>query len=140
MRTRELTVFGASVAVAGLLGVCGLAAAQTKAPTQADFDSCNRVAEARVGMGTRSGSDSALPRAEGIGASQMPPTTPTPGSSIRGPSTPDASMPGTSTSPSMAPSATTGPRDQSLLGMDLAGRDNIAYERAYRDCMKGRGF
>jgi hypothetical protein len=57
--------------------------------------------------------------------------------------------PGTSTSPSSptAPPATANPMagsasnaDSSLHGMGQSGTGDMAYQQAYRDCMKQRGF
>ena len=146
MRTR--TLITAIMASASLIALSGSSDAQTKTPTQADFDACNRVAEARMDTGASGGS--ALPRSGSTGISGGA-TSPGPGS---GAST--STMPDSSTSPGGSPptprsltvsGSSTGSgmsggsmADHTLPGMDASGRSDPTYEQAYRDCMKGRGF
>src|SRR5262245_15150987 len=158
MRRRRLTT--AIVTTASLATLCGLAAAQTRTPTRVDFENCNRVAKAQIGpnasgsalprsgsattppdsssSGSTSGSYSSGSSGSSSGSSSMPPSSS--GSSSGSPSSGMGSGSGSSaTSPSAtAPRGNT--TDPTLMGMDPAGRDNIAYEHAYRDCMKARGF
>ena len=97
----------ATVTAAGLLAASG--PVQAANPAQADFDACNREAQARIA------SPSASP--SGAGTSSTSPSA---------------------SSPSSAPSASGS--DAQLQGMASAGQSDQAYQTAYRDCMKRRGF
>jgi hypothetical protein len=106
-------------------------------PSQADFDACNKQAEATVGAP----SAAARPRT---------------GPMVTGPGTPATGNPG-SPAPSSSSDATAGAagggkdmritgsdvpgaREAGLSGMAAAGQSDAAYQQAYRDCMKSRGF
>jgi hypothetical protein len=172
---RRLTRFTALVAAAGVLAAWNGAFAQTA--TQADFDDCNRQAQASIGAGT-SGSVSGTGAAGTLSSGGS--TVTSPGSSdanrqpnasgrISGsPGSPGTDTGAVSSSPSVSGSAGAGgtsssatgspsasPRvggatattpsgssggDAQLRGMGAAGAGNAAYESAYRDCMKRRGF
>jgi hypothetical protein len=147
----RLTIFGVS-----LLAFAGLAEAAE--PKQADFDVCNREAQARAG------SPSAAPATEREGASKPgTPVSPSAAPATKSPSPPPTSgdtgtRPGTPVSPSAAPTdapktppppSTTGTpsgtssastSDHLSGGMAAAGESDAAFKRAYMDCMKRRGF
>ncbi len=106
----------ALVAAATLFSMSGIALA---APTQADFDACNREAQAATQ------NPSAFSR-----SSSVPGSTDT-SSSVSG---------GASTSGSTSGATGSTSVDSTLLGMAAVGADDQAYQQAYRDCMKRRGF
>lgn len=152
----------ALIAAASLLGFGAVAQAAT--PSQADFDACNKEAQARASSpaaspgGTGSG-DSSSPRA---GTGSAPPQSASGGASgSPGASGGTSSSVGSSGTDSGSPSAsggTSGPggtgasgstsggvsgsasADQQLQGMASSGANDPAYQQAYRDCMKRRGF
>lgn len=162
---RQLTRFTALVTAAGFLGAWSGAWAQTA--TQADFDDCNRQAQASIGAGT-SGSVSGTGPSGTLSSGGS--TVTSPGSSdanrqpnasgrISGsPGSPGSNTGAISTSPGVSSSAgspSASPRgvtggasattnspdgDTQLRGMGAAGAGNAGYESAYRDCMKRRGF
>src|SRR5882724_13040842 len=96
----------ALVAAATLFSMSGIA---LPAPTQADFDACNREAQAATQ------NPSAFPRSSS--------------GSVSG---------GTGASGGVSTGSTS--VDSTLLGMAAVGADDQAYQQAYRDCMKRRGF
>jgi len=117
----------AAVTAAGLLAVSG--PVQAANPTKADFDACNREAQARItspsaspsgaGAGTGAGSGGSTSGASGGMSSSSPGTTSgTPGGS----------------------GASASGADAQLQGMAAAGQSDQAYQQAYRDCMKRLGF
>src|SRR5439155_11230497 len=106
----------ALVTAATLFSMSGIALA---APTQADFDACNREAQAATQ------NPSAFPR-----SSSVPGSTDT-SSSVSG---------GASTSGRTSGATGSTSVDSTLLGMAAVGADDQAYQQAYRDCMKRRGF
>ena len=108
----------ALVAAGMIFGMSGSALA---APTQADFDSCNR--EAQVG----GQNPVASPRAD----SSAPGTS----SSSAGTMADGAGTAGGSVSSSGSTSS-----DSTLQGMAAAGATDPAYQQAYRDCMRRQGF
>jgi hypothetical protein len=134
----SLTWTAATILPATALVVLGSAAFAQMA-TQTDFDACNRVAQAASG---------------GSGASATPGAASAPTSDANrqinssGRISSSAGSPGTNGgttsrrgaagSPSASPrmSAT----DMQLTGMAATGHGNAAYQEAYRDCMKRRGF
>lgn len=81
-------------------------------PTQTDFDACNRMAQSKA-------SPSASPQssASSTGSAQQAAPSPQPAAEAR-----------------VANQA-----DQ-LRGISETSKDDPAYQQAYRDCMKGRGF
>ncbi|HEY3064773.1 MAG TPA: hypothetical protein VGL09_03225 [Methylomirabilota bacterium] len=97
---------------ATVVAVSGGAFAQSKTPAQADFDACNKEAQS-------SSSASAAPGSRAGGASP----------SSR-----------SSTSGSMSSGSGSSASDAQLRGMASAGQNDSAYQQAYRDCMKQRGF
>jgi hypothetical protein len=96
-------------------------------PSQADFDACNKQAEAQVGAP----SAAARPR---TGPMITGPGTPATGS----PGSPDAA--GGGKDMRITGSDVPGAREAGLSGMAAAGQSDAAYQQAYRDCMKSRGF
>ena len=136
----------------------GTSAAQTAQPTQADFDACNRMAQASVGQ------PSAMPGPQPptSGTGQTPPTITSPdrtpdttagvrpggGEGKTGPMitgtgrTPDA--PGGVASGTGAVAKEGAGADQAsdarLRGIGGALKDDMAYREAYRRCMQSRGW
>ena len=145
MRTRMLTT--ALVATASLAVLCGAAGAQSKTPTTADFEACNLQATAKLG----SDSGSALPRSTtpGSGTSSSMPSvgsqSPDTGASSSSSGTSGSGATGSGTigsgiSSGSGMSGAGSTRDHSLMGIDAAKRGDPAYQAAYQDCMKTRGF
>jgi hypothetical protein len=152
MATLTRTVAG--LATAGLLTLSHVVFAQTA--SQADFDACNRMAESTTGVGTVSAGASTGPSgavgspivsggaASGSqGSSDMNRQRNSSGRISGSPGSPGTNSGTTSTSGAAgAPSAS--PRmtqtDQQLNGMGAAGHGSAAYQQAYRECMKQRGF
>jgi len=89
-------------------------------PTQTDFDACNRMAQSKA-------SPSASPQSSGSS------TTTQSGSST-------GSAQQAAPSPQPASEARVANQADQLRGIAEASKDDPAYQRAYRDCMKGRGF
>ena len=96
-------------------------------PTQADFDACNREAQSvshpsaspsGASAGSATSSPSAVPDAAPSASSSTSRSVAASGSSV--------------TSDSGA--------DSSLKGLAAAGKSDPAYQQAYRDCLKRRGF
>jgi hypothetical protein len=87
-------------------------------PTQTDFDACNRMAQSKA-------SPSASPQ------------SPTPSDAKARPST---AAPQAAPSPQPAGEARVANQADQLHGIADASKDDPAYQKAYRDCMKGRGF
>jgi hypothetical protein len=118
------------------------ASAQAANPSQADFDACNREAQA-------SSNPAASPGAPGAGSSTRPgavtpgtsnapqTTTPAPPPTAGGTSSPSTSG-GGSTAGGGTGSSSVG--SESLQGIASAGANDPNYQKAYRDCMKRRGF
>ena len=88
------------------------------APTQADFDACNQMAESKAG------SSSASPQTQSQTDTKSSPTTTT------------------QAAPSSEPAVKAPVENQAgqLPGIVDAAKDDPAYQQAYRDCLKGRGF
>jgi hypothetical protein len=142
----------AAVTAAGLLAVSG--PAQAANPTKADFDACNREAQARITSPSASpsgaGGTSGAPSASSPGSSSSSSTPGASGSASTGAgsggSTSGASggmsssSPGTTSGTSGGSGATASGADAQLQGMAAAGQSDQAYQQAYRDCMKRLGF
>jgi hypothetical protein len=110
--------FTALVAGAGLLAVASAGQAAQQ-PTQADFDACNKEAQAKAG-----------------GAPAASPSTGTsPSTGARG----GATTGGGATTPGGG-ATTSGSSDQQLQGMAAAGQSDPAYQQTYRECLQRRGF
>ena len=95
--------------------LAGTSVAVAAEPTQADFDACNQMAQSRT-------SPSASPPAD---AAKSRPTT---------------ASPQAAPSPQPAGEARVGAQADQLHGIADASKNDPAYQKAYRDCMKGRGF
>jgi len=106
-----------SVLVATAL-LAGVSVASAAEPTQADFDACNRMAQSKA-------SPSASPKSPADTAARSRPTT---------------AAPQAAPSPMPAGEAKVANQADQLRGIADASKDDPAYQQAYRDCMKGRGF
>jgi hypothetical protein len=131
----------AIIAAVGVLALAAPTLAQTstiRTPTQSDFDLCNR--EAQLARGSISGGGSASPSTmPGTGGLTTPGATgaTSPGATGAAGATGGAgSVSGGSTLSSGG--AVTG--DVQLRGMGASGASDAAYQQAYRDCMRRRGF
>src|SRR5262245_33156285 len=107
----------------GLLAIWATAWGQASTAGQADFDRCNREAQAAVS----SGAPSASPGAGTAGGVSS-------GTYGTGPST-SGSMSSTPSTGAGVSSGTTPAPDPTLRGMATAGMKDPAYQKAYRDCM-----
>jgi hypothetical protein len=108
-------------------------------PTQADFDACNQMALASPSASPQIRTD-AKTIGGGPQAAPGPQTAPeargrTPAKSQRGAAAPQAAP-----SPQTAGEARVANQADPLRGIADASKDDPAYQQAYRDCMKGRGF
>ncbi len=126
-------------------------------PGQADFDACNKQAEAQAGTPSAAARQRTGPMITG-------PATPETGAQ-GGPAPSSSSGPtaGTTTGAAgeraqsaggaqpvrpaggskdvrITGSDVPGAREAGLSGMAAAGQSDVAYQQAYRDCMKSRGF
>lgn len=129
--------------VTALFTVVAVFAAWTGAfaadPTQADFDACNKEAQAASGTpaaspGTSTPSASGSVSAPGASASGSVSTSPSPTPST----SPSTTTPGPSVSGGTGTTDTAS--DPLLRGIAAAGQTDAAYQQAYKDCMKRRGF
>jgi hypothetical protein len=152
MKTRKRAT--GLIAAASLLAIGTVAQAAT--PSQADFDTCNKEAQARASSpaaspggttgsdtGARAGTGNVPPQSvSGGGASGSSGTSGgTSGSAGTGMSGGVSGSTGTgaagSTSGGVSGSAST---DQQLQGIASSGANDPAYQQAYRECMKRLGF
>ena len=133
----------AIVAVTGVLALHGVTLAQTtrtaQGASQGDFDACNREALAAAG-------GSASPR---IGGAQGPgPSTGSTSGSATGGTTTGGlgaagatggtgSLGGGST---LSSGSTSAAGDPTLRGIASGGSSDPAFQQAYRECMRRRGF
>ena len=109
-----------ALALAALLGCAGTAFGQAgSTPTQADFDACNKEASRSVLTGSSPRS------AAGAGVASGGATTG--GSTLR--------SGGEVVTPGVGSDAQT-----PLLGMSADGANDPEYQRAYRQCLRRRGF
>jgi hypothetical protein len=130
MRIKSVT---ALITAAGLLTSVGAALAAD--PTQADFDACNKEAQARQSSPSASPSTSGGPTGSMSGStSKDHPASTSGGGATSG--TPSGST-GSSVSGGAAPSTDA---DVALRGIDASGKSDPAFQAAYRECMKQRGF
>ena len=88
-------------------------------PTQTDFEACNRIAQSKASPSAspQSSTSTTTQSRSGTGSAQQAAPSPQPAAEAR-----------------VANQA-----DQ-LRGIDDASKDDPAYQQAYRDCLKGRGF
>ena len=89
-------------------------------PTQADFDACNSLAQSKV-----TGSPSASPQGQ---------------SSADAKGSTTAGAPQAAPSPEPADKAKVENQADQLRGIADTSKDDPAYQQAYRECMKERGF
>lgn len=113
----------ALIAAATIFSMSGSALA---APTQADFDACNREAQA-------GGQNPAASPRSGTSA-------PTSSSTSSGSGTMSSGTSGSTGSAGGSMSSGSTSSDAALQGMAAAGAGDQTYQQAYRDCMKRRGF
>ena len=88
-------------------------------PTQADFDACNRMAQAK--LSNPSASPQSQPQADAK-------------------TRPSEAAPQAAPSPQTANEAKVENQANQLRGIADASKDDPAYQQAYRTCMSGRGF
>src|SRR5262245_23606913 len=105
------------LSVSAFVGSFGVAIAA--GPTQADFDACNQRAQAKVS------SPSASPQSSTRGGTKT--------------SSSDAT-PQAAPSPESAKTARVENQADQLRGISDASKDDPAFQQAYRDCLKSRGF
>jgi hypothetical protein len=157
----------ALIAVAGVLAFASASLAAT--PTQADFDACNKEAQARgsspaaspgtsgspadtkgagesVSGGTFGSTSGSTADTKGAGESVSAGTSgstsgSTAGTKGAGESSVSGGTSGSTSGPSVSGGASTSTgADATLRGMAGSGQSDPAYQQAYRDCMKRRGF
>jgi hypothetical protein len=108
------------ISVMAVLAVAGLAFSQSKTPTQTDFDACNSEAKTKLGV------PAASPATGGTATTPKPTVPDSPGAA-----------PGTGATAAPQVSAA----EAGLLqGIAEAGRKDPAYQKAYVQCMRQRGF
>ena len=121
----------------------GQSSQRNPAPTQADFDACNKEGAAKAGNPSASPRPRTGPMITGPGTLETG-TQSSPAPSTSGASTP----PGTAGAGTdrgardmrVTGSEVPGAREAGLTGMAPAGLSDVAYQDAYRDCMESRGF
>ena len=108
-------------------------------PSQADFDACNKQAEAQAGTPSAAARPRTGPMITGPGtpATGTQPVSPPP---TEGGQTSSGTAAGGSKDVRITGSDVPGAREAGLSGMAAAGQSDVAYQQAYRDCMKTRGF
>jgi hypothetical protein len=144
-----------AIATAAALGSSG--AALAAGPTKADFQACNREAKAAVTAHSNPGALPSKSDRQGGGFSQGTPGTGT-SQSAGVPQGQVGTAPTTTTPPAGGPTysdrqsgglspqtneAAPGMLDSKspvMRGMDRAGRKDSEFQRAYLECMRGRGF
>ncbi len=133
----------ALIAAASVLAFAGAGLAAN--PGQADFDACNKEAQAKGGSpaaspGTK---DSGAATSASPGTSSAPSASPSTSggasSTTSGGAAAGAGTSGTTGGTSVSGGASTSAEAQ-LQGMAAAGQADPAYQQVYRDCMKKRGF
>lgn len=132
-------------AAASLVAVWGLAEAAQL--TQADVDACNREAQARVSSPAASPRTTPdIPSSTPIPGTQGPTGTPGMGASNESGTTGALGTPPGSSATGIGPggpvpgSAGVPPAAVDPLLRGSAGQGNPAYEQAYRECLRRRGF
>lgn len=116
--------------------------------TEADFDACNRVAQAASARGTLGSSGSAGSVSGGADPTAPPTFDTNRQINSSGRISSSAGSPGTNSGTTSSSGATGSPSasprtsatDMHLTGMAATGHGHAAYQQAYRDCMKQRGF
>jgi len=107
-----------SVLIVATIVIATSSVALAANPTQADFDACNKMAQSKVSSPSPSASPGSQPR-----------------TAAKAQSDPQAA-------PSDKPASEARVANQAdqLRGIDSASKDDVGYQAAYRNCMKGRGF
>lgn len=108
------------VLVVATMSLAGAGVAMAAGPTQADFDACNRIAQSKLGA-----TPSASPQNPADTAARSRPTT---------------SAPQAAPSPKPASEARVANQADQLRGIAEESKSDPAFQQAYRDCMKARGF
>ena len=132
------TTTGVLVA-AGVIAIAGSTMAQTA--TQADFDACNKMARASSPLSRDSASGAPeVMSPGGLESNRQRNSSGRLSSSAGSPGTNSGTsgISGSGDSPSASPR--TSAADARLNGMAAAGHGSAAYQQAYRNCMKARGF
>ena len=122
-------------------------------PTQADFDTCNRMAQSKTsdpsaspkdnaGATPATRADTAAKPGSPVSASAAPasktPVTPSPTATTGAPST--GSSTGGRITDSTQPGVPAAAASDDVRGIAAAGQTDPAFRHAYMECMKGRGF
>lgn len=135
----------ALVTAAAVVTVWGAAFAAE--PTQADFDACNREAQALGSPSASPGAPSTGTTSSGMGAGRASDSSGSVSTSASGPGgtttstiTPGGATTSTAATPRGDLSSSSTSDDRSLAGIAPAGKSDPAYQQAYRDCLKRRGF
>jgi cellulose 1,4-beta-cellobiosidase len=151
---KKFTRATAMLTVAGVLTMTHAAFAAD--PTQADFDACNREAQGTgapaaspgstgstggsmsgTSTGTTTGTTGGAQSSSSGSVSSQSPSS----SGSMSSASPSMSTPGsTSSSTSSGGASASVSGDAQLKGIASAGLSDPAYQQAYRDCMKRRGF
>ena len=113
------------IAIAAAVITATSSVALAAEPKQADFDTCNQAAQSKV-------SASASP--------QTQPSTAAPARPNAATAQPRAGNPQAAPSPQPADVARVEVQADQLRGIADSYKSDPAYQRAYVDCMKGRGF
>jgi hypothetical protein len=127
------------LAAASVLAIASSTVAQTA--TQADIDACNKMAQtsSAVSRGLATGAPETM-RPGSLDSNRQPNSSgrlsPSAGSPLTNAGTTGIS--GSGDTPSASPR--TSAADARLTGMAATGHGSAAYQQAYRDCMKERGF
>ena len=138
-----MKMISAVVATAFMASASVVAAAQ---PTQADFDACNQRAQSKLSSPSASPQIQSKTGAQTPSSASGPQAAPSPEttSQARGQSDPkshsSAAGPQAAPSPEPAGEARVANQADPLRGIADASKDDHAYQQAYRDCMKSRGF
>jgi hypothetical protein len=121
------------VAVSGVAALLGSAHAQSggRPPNQGDFDVCNREALAAIG-------GSASPRTSGTPSPAPSTSGTTIGSGSLGAAGATGGTGAVSDGSTLTSSSTGG--DPTLRGIASGAGSDPAYQQAYRDCLRRRGF
>lgn len=114
---------------AGVLAIAGRTTAQTAA--QADIDTCNKVAQTSSALSRGSAPEAMSPDRSDSNRQRK-------SSGRLSSSAGSPGMSGAGDTPSASPR--TSAADARLNGMAATGHGSAAYQQAYRDCMKERGF
>jgi len=146
IRIATVVSLGTFLLAPAVFGQSSQSSQRTAAPSQADFDACNKEAAAKAGNPSASPRPRTGPMITGPGTpetgSQKGPAPSTSGTTTG--STPlgtaGAGTDGAGKDMRITGSEVPGAREAGLTGMAPAGLSDVAYQEAYRDCMESRGF